>query len=214
MLRSDEYAALSAALHTRGTTLRTSPDQYRRAHELPGWYAALAEFTPQSAWTEGDSREQFDAARVSLGGGAAVLRDYTKSMKHYWHEAAYIPDLRDADAAWAIATRFLQLRGDSFAGGLVLRRFEQFDGAEARTWWLHGQCVLITAHPDTPDSPPPDGLDPTEIRGAIAQLDLPFVTVDFARRRDSTWRVIELGDGQVSDRPSTTPAEEFISRMS
>ena len=49
------------------------------------------------------------------------------------------------------------------------------------------------------------------IGDAVAQLALPFVTVDFARRTDNTWRVIELGDGQVSDRPSSTPAPEFIS---
>ena len=115
MLRSQEYAAFATALDARGTTLRTSAEQYRRAHELPGWYATLGEFTPESVWTEGAD-------------------DYTKSMKHYWHEAAFIPDLSDADAAWAIATRFLELRGDSFVGGIVLRRFEHFDGAEARTW--------------------------------------------------------------------------------
>lgn len=85
MLRSDEYAALTVALNARGTTLRTGSDQYRPAHELPGWYA-----------------------------------------------------------------------------------------------------------------------------DAVAELELPFVAVDFAQRRDGTWRVVELGDGQVSDRPTSTAATEFI----
>jgi hypothetical protein len=34
--------------------------------------------------------------------------------------------------------------------------------------------------------------------------------VDLARRTDGTWRVIELGDAQVSDRPATTPPETLI----
>ncbi|MFB9849792.1 hypothetical protein ACFFMR_05290 [Micromonospora andamanensis] len=42
MLRSEQYAAFAEALARRGVTLRTSPEQYQRAHELPGWYAALA----------------------------------------------------------------------------------------------------------------------------------------------------------------------------
>jgi hypothetical protein len=84
----------------------------------------------------------------------AVLRDYVKSMKHYWHEAAYIPDVADHAAAWQVAARFRELRGDEFTGGFVLRRFEEFTSAEARTWWAGGTCRLVTAHPDTPGELP------------------------------------------------------------
>lgn len=44
----------------------------------------------------------------------------------------------------------------------------------------------------------------------IAALGLPIVAVDLATRRDGVWRVVELGNGQVSDRPTTTPADELI----
>ena len=83
MLRSEQYAELDQALRARQVTLRTSAEQYRRAHELPGWYAALTAVTPATEWTTGDSRAEFDQARGRLGAGAAVLKDYTKSMKHY-----------------------------------------------------------------------------------------------------------------------------------
>jgi hypothetical protein len=42
------------------------------------------------------------------------------------------------------------LRDDVFTGGFVLRRWEDFASAEARTWWVDGACRLVTAHPDTP----------------------------------------------------------------
>ncbi|GAB3959199.1 hypothetical protein GCM10027614_78220 [Micromonospora vulcania] len=48
MLRSDQYAAFADALAARSVTLRTNADQYRRAHELPGWYHQLAPVTPTS----------------------------------------------------------------------------------------------------------------------------------------------------------------------
>ena len=121
MLRGEQYAAFAEALAQRGVLLRTSAEQYRRAHELPGWYPALASVTPRSVWTRGADREDFDRARVELGGGPAVLRDYTKSMKHYWHEAAFIPDLHDSEAAWQVASRFRQLREDDFVGGFGRR---------------------------------------------------------------------------------------------
>jgi ATP-grasp domain, R2K clade family 3 len=203
MLSSEQYAGFAAALAERGVRLRTGAEEYRRAHELPGWYAALSEFTPASVWDA-----DFEAARTAFGAGPAILRDFSKSMKHYWHEACYIPDVGDAAAAGAVARRMRELRGDDFTGGYVLRRFESFVGAEARTWWVDGECRLITAHPDS--SGQEKAADVTPLRAAVAGLGLPFVTVDLARRDDGQWRVVELGDGQVSDRPASTPPEELI----
>ncbi|MFG1654377.1 ATP-grasp domain-containing protein [Micromonospora sp. NPDC049275] len=210
MLSSRAYGGLAAALAARGSRLHTDAGQYHRGHELPGWYAALSAFTPASAWTVGTGRGGFDTACAALGSGPAIVRDYSKSMKHYWHEATYIPDLADAAAAWTIAARMADLRGDDFTGGYVLRRYEPFTGAEVRTWWIGGVCRLVTAHPDTPNDPPPEDLDLTALQPAIAGLDLPFVTVDLARRTDGVWRVVELGDGQVSDRPANVAPEDLI----
>ncbi|MFI6227427.1 ATP-grasp domain-containing protein [Micromonospora echinospora] len=207
MLRAERYTAFAEALAARRVFLRTGSEQYRRAHELPGWYPALASVTPATTWTSGDGREAFDRARAELGDGPAVLRDYCKSMKHHWNEAAFIPDLADAENAWRVARRFRELRADDFVGGFVLRRFERFTSAEVRTWWRDGRCVLVGPHPDTPDRPPATDPDLTTLAPLVAALGLPFVTVDLARRDDDAWRVVELGDGQVSDRPATvTPA--------
>lgn len=82
------------------------PLRPRRAHELPGWHPALAQVTPAAAWTAGDGQQEFRAACERLGLGSAVLRDYVKSMKRYWHLAACIPDAADRAAAWKVATRF------------------------------------------------------------------------------------------------------------
>jgi len=213
MLRSEQYAALDQALRARGVVLRTTPEQYRTAHELPGWYPALAVLTPVSVWTVGPLREDFDRARTRLGSGPAVLKDYVKSLKHSWHEAAFIAEVADGDAAWRVAARFLELREDSFVGGLVLRRFERFASAEARTWWVDGTCVLVGPHPDTPGEHPSSDLDVAAIAPVVAGLGLRFVTVDLARRDDGAWRVVELGDGQVSDRPADLDPVQLIQAL-
>ncbi len=213
MLPADRYADLADALAARNVRLWTTPEQYRRAHELPGWYEALRSVTPESVWTTGAGRAAFDAARRALGGGPAVLRDWTKSAKHHWHEAAFIPDLADGDAAWRVAARLLELREDDFTGGFVLRRFERFTGAEVRTWWIDGGCALVGPHPDTPDVALADQLDPGFLAPLIAPLDLPFATVDLARHADGRWRVVELGDGQVSDRPVAVDPSALVTAL-
>ncbi|HEY0472279.1 MAG TPA: ATP-grasp domain-containing protein [Kribbella sp.] len=212
MVTSAEYAALADALRGRDVRLRTSPAEYKTAHELPGWYDALRSVTPESAWTDSADLAALEDVRRQLGGGPAVLRDHVKSMKHYWHEAAYVPDLADADAVRRVAERFLELRGDSLAGGLVVRRFEEFVGAEARTWWIGGRCALVTPHPDTPDELP-EGLDLVEVEPLVANLALPFVTVDLVRRTDGVWRVVELGDGQVSDWPASADPSDLVAAL-
>ena len=212
MLASGQYAALADAAAATGVVMRTTARQYRQAHELPGWYDAMARVTPTAVWTTGDSEQDFRAAAARLGPGPTVLRDYVKSMKHYWHQACYIPDTADYPAAWKVAARFRELREDDFTGGFVLRRYENFTSAETRTWWIGGTCTLVTAHPDTPGEHPPE-IDLAPLTPLVSSLGLPFVTVDLARRRDGAWRGIELGDGQVSDRPASAGPAAFLSAI-
>jgi hypothetical protein len=133
-------------------------------------------------------------------------------MKHYWHEAAFIPAVEDESHARKIAEQFLELREDSFTGGFVVRRFEELDNEEVRTWWINGECALVTAHPDTPGAEPA-AVSIDAIAPIVRELDCWFVTADLARRNDGTWRLIEIGDGQVSDRPSSAPAIALVSAL-
>ncbi|AHH19033.1 hypothetical protein NONO_c42490 [Nocardia nova SH22a] len=213
MLGTAQYEAFAAALREREVVLCTDADMYRRAHEFPGWYETFTGHTPESAWTRGTDRSEFDRARAALGQGPAVVRDYTKSMKHHWHEAMYIPDLADAEAAWRVASRLRDMREAEFTGGFVIRRFEELAAAEVRTWWVDGQCMLTGPHPDTPDHTPQPGPDTTAVAPLVAGLGCRFVTVDFALRSDGTWRVLEVGDGQVSDRPVTVSAATLTTAL-
>jgi ATP-grasp domain, R2K clade family 3 len=65
-------------------------------------------------------------------------------------------------------------------------------------------------HTRRPDA---GGFSPGPAAALIDALRLPFVTADFARREDGVWRLIELGDGQVSDRPATTPPHALITAL-
>ncbi|MEV7447087.1 ATP-grasp domain-containing protein [Streptomyces sp. NPDC091204] len=211
MVPARRYAELDAALRRRGAELVVTPEAYRRAHELPGWYATFTGLTPVSGWLptapgEVPDPERLAALAAVLPPGAAVVKDYVKSRKHEWDEACYVPDLGDRAALHRVVARFVALQDEFLAGGVVLRAFETFvaprsAAAEVRVWWRDGVPRLVTAHPDSPvaevpEIPEPD-LEP--VRAAVAALDCPFVTTDLALRADGVWRVVEVGDGQVSD---------------
>ena len=67
-----------------GVRLRKDPAAYQRAHELPGWYPALAQWAPESVWTADGSREAFDAVRTALAArgrrGAAGLDEVAQAL--------------------------------------------------------------------------------------------------------------------------------------
>ncbi|WP_344345454.1 ATP-grasp domain-containing protein [Kitasatospora putterlickiae] len=255
MLPSHRYAEFAAALAERGGQLLTSPPGYASAHELPGWYEVFEGATPQSVWLPlagagaeagagvevgPPSAERLAAAVARLGGrGPAMVKDYVKSRKHEWDEACYIPELADLPAVERVVARFVELQAEHLAGGVVLRRFEEFtrvvwdthggpsdggssgsgpsdggssgggpEGAsdgrrravEARVWWLDGEPVLVGPHPDLPGCPAAPDL--SVVRPLVRALGCRFVTTDLAERADgSGWRVVEVGDGQVSELP-------------
>ncbi len=214
MIPPNRYHELDEALANAGTHLRTSPTGYEHAHRLPHWYASVERWTPASAWTTSPSLDEFDELLAGFGSGPAVIRDYSKSEKHYWDEAMFIPDVTDRGRARQVAERLAELRGDFFDTGFVIRRFERFQPAEWRSWWVDGECRMISAHPDSPDISPPPDLDLTALAPDIATLELTFASVDVTRSKDDdSLRIIEVGDGQVSDRPSTTDPTTFLAAI-
>ncbi|MER7750994.1 ATP-grasp domain-containing protein [Kitasatospora sp. NPDC097643] len=241
MLPSARYAAFAAALTARGCGLLTSPAGYATAHELPGWYDVFDGATPASVWIPSTGvpappgPTELAAAVARLGGhGPAIVKDYVKSRKHEWHEACYVPELADLAAVGRVVARFVELQGEFLAGGVVLRRYEEFEradggpgsadsspgpaggrggrAAEARVWWLDGEPVLVGPHPDAPhDTVEPDL---TGVHALVRTLGCRFVTTDLASRADGTgWRVVEVGDGQVSDLPHGIDAAGLLASL-
>lgn len=211
MLPAGRYAELSAALADRGCRLLTSPSAYRCAHELPGWYDTFRALTPHSVWlpcAPGRAPERAALAGLAEGTGTPpgrprplVVKDWVKSRKHEWDEAAFVPDAGDTEHLAAVVGRFVALQEEFLTGGVVLRDFESFEAVgEARVWWVDGEPVLTGPHPDTPELRPVPDL--TQVAPAVRELGLRFVTTDLALRTDGVWRVVEVGDGQVSGLPA------------
>jgi len=81
-----------------------------------------------------------------------------------------------------------QFRG-KIEGGVCARRFEAFKpDSERRHFVLDGLAT-------SPDGTPP----PQIVQDCAARIESPFFSVDVAERTDGVLRVVEIGDGQVSD---------------
>lgn len=218
MIPSARYAEMEHALAVRGCALLTDATAYRTAHELPFWYEAFAGLTPRSVWRALSVGEALPGPSVwsdlagRLGSGPGIVKDFVKSRKHEWHEACFVPDVRDGVHLARVVGRLVELQGDFLAGGVVLRAYEPFvPGGEARVWWVDGQAVRVTAHPDTPGRLPTPSLD--AVGEAVRTLGCRWVSTDMALRADGVWRVVEVGDGQVSGLPADDDGESLFGAL-
>ncbi|MFI0354652.1 ATP-grasp domain-containing protein [Actinomadura sp. 9N407] len=215
MLTSAEYAVMAGLLKSRGTLLLTHPEDYRRAHELPGWHDTFAGLTPPSVWrplSPGEDPGDLGELVRPLHGGPGIIKDYVKSRKHEWDEACFVPDLKNLSSLRGVVAKMLALQDEFLAGGLVVREFEPYGGdGEARVWWVDGEPALVGPHPDSPDLEPDPQLD--SVAPAVRTLGCRFITTDLACREDGVWRVVEVGDGQVSDLPSTVDPMDLYAHL-
>jgi hypothetical protein len=221
MLPPDRYAALHAALASKGDLLLTSPTAYRHAHWLPEAYAAIEPWTARSAWlAEAElTLDRAIALARSFGPRPILVKDYVKSRKHEWADACFIPDASDAAAVGRVVRRFLDLTGDELQGGLVLREFLDLErvgtharsamplAREWRVFWLDREPVLVAPYwPEVAGEPPPV----STFAEAAARVQSRFFTMDLARRATGEWIIVELGDGQVAGLPDGADPAAFF----
>jgi hypothetical protein len=208
MISSESYLALEENLNENDSFLRTTHAAYKSAHELPGWIDIFSSLTAKTRFTKGTDEAAFGDALREFASQPLIIKDYVKSLKHYWREATYIPDASDSASALRVIDNFITRRGEDLVGGLVFREFENYTGHEVRSWWVEGNCVLVTPHPDTPESGVPV-IDVGFLDPFVKELGSPFVSVDLALSKKG-WRVVEVGDGQVSDLPASTNPEPLM----
>ena len=127
-----------------------------------------------------------------LGWDGYFLKDFVKSLKVDGGSIVHTPD-----QAKRWVERMLEYR-DELEGGICIRRVEDFlPDSECRYFVLQGV-------PHAPDDRP----IPTPVQVATQRVHSPFFTVDTAMTTSGSERIVELGDGQVSDLVGWT-AERF-----
>jgi hypothetical protein len=190
MIAPAQYQQLHVEISRVGAGMLTSPEQYELCHYLPRWYPALSDFTPETYFF-GETDDIASRLR-ELSWTSCFLKDYVKSLAvsggSLVTDVARIPE---------VVAKMKMYRGE-IEGGICARRLEDFDpDTEDRYFVLRG-----SAHAR-------QGLVPDVVQIAARRINSPFFTVDTVRRRDGVVRIVELGDGQVSDRKKWT-AQQII----
>lgn len=194
MLTPDAYAALVVHLHENGTVEFTNATQYRHCHHLPEWYPLLIAHTSETVVL--DCNANFKQALDGLHWPGYFIKDYVKSLNTGAGSLVETPE-----CIGPLVETMRQYRGQ-IEGGICVRRREQYlEETERRYFVLLGQAYGASDEV------------PALVTECARLIDSPFFSIDVVLRSDGVLRVVELGDGQVSDRKEWS-AERFAWMLS
>lgn len=188
MLTPDDYTRLHESLVRLGAQPVTDVATYKLCHHLPEWYSLLSEFTAETKVYSESADIIADLASAEWDG--CFLKDYVKSLST--DGGALVRNLSDIPA---VIAKMRKYRGQ-IEGGLCARRIEDYDTASERRYFVWKGKAFSD-----------DETIPEVVQKAAERISSPFFTVDVARRSDGVLRIIELGDGQVSDRKHWSSAD-------
>jgi ATP-grasp domain, R2K clade family 3 len=182
MLTHGEYVNLSASVERAGGSCFTSPELYAATHYLPNWYAIVKDYTPETVFL--DTGADLVSKLRRLGWGRFFVKDYVKSLKT---SVGYI--VEDPKQIETVVSEMERYRG-FIEGGLCIRRVEDFIADSERRYFVLNR---------TPYAAEPGASIPDPVAHCAEAIPSAFFSVDVARRADGVDRIVEIGDGQVSD---------------
>ena len=188
MLDQQSYMALYSGWASAGHMLLTSPEHYALCHYLPNWYHSLQAHTPETHFIEKDGLDTFEDTLALLFKGGwkrAFLKDAVKSLKTAG--GSFVQTTEEAER-WLkeMSTYRSQLEWP-----LCIREAEDWLPDTERRYFIYKDQIL-SADPEEAEIPAP-------VKAAQAAIDSPFFSVDVIQNSDGQWRLVEIGDGQVSD---------------
>ena len=191
MLNPDGYRTLTQHIEKRGGIPFTTTDHYVQCHHLKNWYTTCQDLTAETHFF--DASDDIVAAAQQLGWDRFFVKDFVKSNTADKGSIA-----RSPQAVKEIVDQLAEYRGE-IEGGIALRRVESFvPNSEQRYFVVHGK-----AWGSVEEEIPP------MVREIASRIQAPFFSVDVAMTTRGDSQVIELGDGQVSDKKDW-PLDVFL----
>ncbi len=182
MLTSTEYENLVRSISDAGGTPFTTLQQYLATHHLPNWYEKISDLTPETVVLPLSS--DWVAELSKLNWARFFIKDFVKSLKTSVGSIIERPE-----DIYIVAAEMEKYRG-MIEGGLCVRRIEDFvPDTEQRYFVLNNK----------PYSSDPKAVIPSIVFECASRIDSKFFSVDVVSRTDGELRIVEIGDGQVSD---------------
>lgn len=181
MLQSEQYRKLMKLVIEKGGVPVTSRENYLKCHHLPNWYHSCMDLTSESRFFPDE--QEIESKAESLGWNTFFVKDYVKSNTTERGSIASSP------AEVSEIVELIKIYRGAIEGGVVIRRVENYKvETELRCFVFYGKAYAS------------NGEIPHIVQEVAKRIDAPFYSIDIVEREDGIFRLVELGDGQVSDK--------------
>lgn len=198
ILTCEAYSRINELIVAHGGKMLVSPEAYVRSQFAEGWINTFEDLTPKtfcypySTDTETIGKD-FVESELSY-----VVKGSSKSLKHDWDNSMFAKNGSDVSR---IINNFKNQVNENEESTILVREFENWLPGELRVWWLNDNFT-ISQHPNNESfvdfgTEFEDFLN-RSVKTKIIELDARVVSSDFVRDESGIFRLVEIGNGQVS----------------
>jgi hypothetical protein len=189
MLSIEQYQQMLKIIEKFSATPLTSLKNYLATHYLPNWYPKLLEFTPETRVFAITDNLQLELEKLAWDG--FFIKDYVKSLK------TSIGSVIRQPAEITVLLEEMQHFRSSIEGGICVRRLEALRPETEQRYFVYQQQAFAS---DTSQ------IIPGIVQSCLERIKQPFFSVDVIENTNGDLRIVEIGDGQVSDLVGWTAA--------
>jgi hypothetical protein len=182
MLNEKKYSALVKKIQSTHAEPFTDVETYLMLHHLPNWYPLLEGFTPETVVLS-ESADLEDELK-KLGWNAFFIKDFVKSLKTSVGSVIQKPE-----EISVVVEEMTKYRGE-IEGGLCIRQVEDFQSETEKRYFVIFGRAFAADHGET---------IPAIVLECAKRIQSNFYSIDSIVRADGIQRIVEVGDGQVSD---------------
>lgn len=227
MLKPEIYKLFYSALESKNISLINKSDEYINCHYFPYSYEIIKDKTPKSIYFDFDGKLDFQDLMLKLSvfnGKPILIKDYVKSQKHKWNDACFIRSSNDSNEVKRVTDNFINLQGTDLNKGLVYREFLELEfigehskskmplTKEYRLFFFKGKLIGKYKYWDEGEYISDDN-NIDEFIEIAKYIKSNFFTMDIAKTINGEWKIIELGDGQVSGLPDNADLDLFYEKL-
>lgn len=182
MLCKEEYEKLTFLVQNAGGEMLVSLKQYLLTHHLPNWYNYIKDLTAETIIFNYDNNILNSLSKVPWK--KFFIKDYVKSLK-----TSVGSIINNVNLIPVLIEEMKKYRG-KIEGGICIRKFEEYvQGTETRFFYIQGSIFGPNQHT----------LIPSIVQECCSRIIHPFFSIDIAKTAGNEYRIVEIGDGQVSD---------------
>lgn len=212
IVSADKYSRMSDLVETAGGTMLVSPVNYAKSQFAEGWLNVFDGLTPETVVFPYEVSSQTLIDSFADESNAYVVKGSSKSLKHDWDNFMFAKSGSDVVRVVDNFRSQVSFDEESF---ILVRKFENWIPGELRVWWLNDRFV-VDQHPNN-ETVVDFGEDfvsflNSVVKGYVNSLDAVFVTTDFVRDVSGNFRLVEVGNGQVSGAHDFTKVVELFRR--